>query len=105
MPRKSSSNAGQDELLQEFQALVKDTEKLLQQSADLTGEKAEDLRTQIHQSLSRARATMHNAEASVRERSKAAVDATESYVQTHPWQSMGIAAGVGMLLGMLITKR
>lgn len=41
----------------------------------------------------------------VRERSQAAVDATEVYVGEHPWQSIGIAAGVGFLLGLLVSRR
>jgi ElaB/YqjD/DUF883 family membrane-anchored ribosome-binding protein len=31
--------------------------------------------------------------------------ATEDYVQTHPWQTIGIAAGIGILIGMLISRR
>jgi ElaB/YqjD/DUF883 family membrane-anchored ribosome-binding protein len=105
MPRKNADPSSQDELLKEFQALVSDTEKLLQHSASLAGEQAEELREQIRTGLNRARATLHNAEDSLGERSKAAVQATEGYVQTHPWQTLGIAAGIGMLLGMLITRR
>ena len=41
----------------------------------------------------------------LRERSKEAVVATEEYVQNNPWQSVGIAAGVGFLLGLLATRR
>jgi len=105
MPYKAPSPSSQDELLDEFQALVRDTENLLQHSASLAGEQAEELREQIRASLSRARSALHNAEDSVRERSKAAVQATEGYVQTHPWQALGIAAGIGVLLGMLCTRR
>jgi ElaB/YqjD/DUF883 family membrane-anchored ribosome-binding protein len=38
-------------------------------------------------------------------RGKAALDATEDYVQSHPWQTLGIAAAIGLLLGMLISRR
>lgn len=105
MARNGTNPTNQDELLNEFQALVHDTEKLLQHSASLAGEQAEELREQIRASLGRARSTLHNAEDSLRERGKAAVQATEGYVQTHPWQTIGIAAGIGLLLGMLITRR
>ncbi|WP_339485721.1 DUF883 family protein [Pseudomonas sp. EL_65y_Pfl2_R95] len=105
MARKKTTASNQDELLSEFQALVRDTESLLQQSAGLAGDQGEELRDQIRNSLNRARSTLVSAEEAVIERGKAAVDATEGYVQTHPWQSISIAAGVGMLLGMLITKR
>ncbi|MFC6671498.1 DUF883 family protein [Marinobacterium aestuariivivens] len=104
MPRKNADPASQDELLKDFQALVSDTEKLLQHSAGLAGEQADELREQIRTGLNRARATLHNAEDALGERSKAAVQASEGYVQA-PWQTLGIAAGVGMLLGMLIARR
>jgi ElaB/YqjD/DUF883 family membrane-anchored ribosome-binding protein len=105
MPRENANATSQDELLNEFQALVSDTEKLLQHSASLVGEQAEELREQIRTSLGRARSTLHNAEDSLRDRGKAAVQATEGYVQTHPWQTLGVAAAIGLLLGMLISRR
>lgn len=104
MTRKSPVTS-QDQLLEEFQALVRDTEQLLQHSASLAGEQAEELREQIRSSLGRARTTLHNAEGALLERGKAAVQATEGYVQTHPWQTLGVAAAIGMLLGMLISRR
>lgn len=105
MTRKSPTPSSQDQLLEEFQALVRDTERLLQHSASLAGEHAEELREQIRSSLGRARSTLHNAEDALHERGKAALEATEGYVQTHPWQTLGIAAGIGLLLGMLISRR
>ncbi|HFT8166705.1 TPA: YqjD family protein [Pseudomonas aeruginosa] len=109
MPRKTTANAAKDELLAEFQALVADTEKLLQSTADVAGDQAEEIRGKIHDSLKRARDTLRDTKDSlkdnVRERSQAAVDATEVYVSEHPWQSIGIAAGVGFLLGLLVSRR
>ena len=105
MTRKSPTPSSQDQLLEEFQALVRDTERLLQHSASLAGEQAEELREQIRNSLGRARSTLHNAEDALHARGKAALEATEGYVQTHPWQTLGIAAGIGLLLGMLISRR
>ena len=88
MPRKTTANAAKDELLAEFQALVADTEKLLQSTADVAGEQAEEIRGKIHDSLKRARDTLRDTKDSlkdnVRERSQAAVDATEVYVGEHP---------------------
>nr|WP_298138368.1 DUF883 family protein [uncultured Pseudomonas sp.] len=105
MLRKNASTSSQDDLIKEFQTLVSDTEKLLNTSANLVGEHADELREQIRSSLGRARSSLDSAENSLRERGQAAVDATSDYVQTHPWHSLGIAAAIGMLLGMLITRR
>ena len=105
MTRKTPTPSSQDQLLEEFQALVRDTERLLQHSASLAGEQAEELREQIRSSLGRARSTLHNAEDALQQRGKAALDATAGYVQSHPWQSLGIAAGIGLLLGLLMSRR
>lgn len=105
MARKTPTSSNSDQLLDEFQALVRDTESLLQHSASLAGEQAEELREQIRGSLGRARNTLHSTEHALQQRGKAAIEATEGYVQTHPWQTLGIAAAIGMLLGMLISRR
>jgi ElaB/YqjD/DUF883 family membrane-anchored ribosome-binding protein len=104
MSRQTAQNA-QEILMADFQILVADTEKLLSHTASLAGEQADELRGQIQESLVRARETLKVTEESLRERSKAAVVATEDYVQTNPWQSVGIAAGVGFLIGLLATRR
>lgn len=105
MPRKNSTPSNQDALLEEFQALVSDTEKLLQHSASLAGEQAEALREDIRSSLGRARDTLRHAESSLREQGKVAVDATEDYVHKHPWQALGLAAAIGVLFGLLMSRR
>ncbi|MFC5698669.1 YqjD family protein [Pseudomonas sp. GCM10022186] len=104
MPRKTATHA-QDDLLADFQTLVSDTEKLLQDTASLAGDQADELRLQIHESLKRARETLRDTEQNLRDRGQAAVQATEDYVQEHPWQSVGLAAGIGFLLGLLAARR
>lgn len=105
MPRKTATSSQQDSLLDEFQALVTDTEKLLQHSASLAGEQADHLREDIRNSLSRARETLQRAESNLREQGKIALDSTEEYVHKHPWQALGVAAAIGALLGLLLTRR
>lgn len=104
MASKTAKTA-QEVLMADFQTLVNDTEKLLEHTATLAGDQADELRSQIHDSLLRARQTLQLTEDSLRERGKAAVTATEDYVQANPWQSVGIAAGVGFLIGLLATRR
>ena len=74
-------------------------------TATLAGDQADELREQIHDSLLRASETLKLTEDSLRERGQAAVTATEDYVQANPWQSVGIAAGVGFLIGLLASRR
>jgi len=104
MARKTAQTA-QEILMADFQTLVSDTERLLEHTASLAGDQADELRAQIHESLLKARETLQLTEASLRDRGQAAVDATEAYVQAKPWQSIGIAAGIGFIVGLLATRR
>ena len=102
---RTTAKTAQEVLMEDFQTLVTDTERLLEHTKSLAGDQADELRQQIHDSLLRARETLRLTEDSMRERGKAAVTATEDYVQANPWQSVGIAAGVGFLIGLLATTR
>ncbi|WP_334598051.1 DUF883 family protein [Pseudomonas alvandae] len=102
---RTQAKTAQETLMEDFQTLVSDTERLLDHTATLAGDQADELRSQIHETLLRARETLKLTEESVRERGQAAVLATEEYVQANPWQSVGIAAGVGFLIGLLATRR
>ena len=104
MARKTAKNA-QDILMADFQALVLGTERLLEHTASLAGDQAEELRAQIKDSLLKARETLQETKDTLQDRGQAAVVATEDYVQANPWQSVGIAAGVGFLIGLLATRR
>lgn len=102
---RPNAQTAQEILMADFQTLVADAEKLLAHTATLAGDQADELRSQINESLQQARATLKMTEESLRERGNAAVIATEDYVQSNPWQSVGIAAGVGFILGLLATRR
>ncbi|AMB85687.1 hypothetical protein AWM79_10400 [Pseudomonas agarici] len=104
MASKTAKTA-QEILMADFHTLIGDTERLLEHTATLAGDQADELRAQIHDSLLKARETLQLTEASLRERGHAAVEATEDYVQANPWQSVGIAAGIGFLIGLLATRR
>ena len=41
----------------------------------------------------------------MRQRGQAALGSAEQYVQENPWQAIGIAAGVGLLIGLLANRR
>jgi len=102
---RPQAKTAQEILKEDFQTLVSDTERLLEHTATLAGDQADELRSQIHETLLRARDTLKLTEDSMRERGEAAVLATEEYVQANPWQSVGIAAGLGFLIGLLATRR
>ncbi|OYT94387.1 MAG: hypothetical protein CFE49_18495 [Pseudomonas sp. PGPPP3] len=102
---KSTDTAQQDPLQAEFKALIEDAERLLQNAASLAGEQADELRQHIQLNLQRARNTLAESGETVRQQGDAVRQAGETYVQQNPWQALGIAAGIGLLLGLLLGRR
>ncbi|WP_095079030.1 YqjD family protein [Pseudomonas sp. Irchel s3h17] len=103
MARTSAAQDDQikDQTFSELQALIEESEKLLNRSASLVGDEAENLRGQIALKLQQARDAMSSARA----RTQPVVDATETYIGSHPWQSVAIAAGFGLVVGLLLGRR
>lgn len=90
-----------DQAFSELQALLEESEALLRSSASLVGEEGENLRQQVGLKLKQALDSV----SSVRERSKPMVDATEAYIGGHPWQTVAISAGIGLVMGLLLGRR
>ena len=101
--------ASKRKLVEDFNAVVEDTERLLKALAETGAEKGSALRASAEQSLEAARARLKELQGSAAERSRAAAKATDEYVHDNPWQSIGIAALlaalVGFVIGLMMNRR
>jgi ElaB/YqjD/DUF883 family membrane-anchored ribosome-binding protein len=93
------------DLMDDLRKIVQDTEALLRATEGQIGEKADDARRRVQVALDGARARLKSVQGSATEMGEEAVRATETYVRDNPWQALGIAAGVGLVLGLLLTRR
>jgi len=102
-----SSNAidSKDKLVQDFRAVVADAEELLKATASQAGEKVAVARERIQDSLHNAKVKLAAAEDVIVQRGKEAARATDDYVRENPWQAVGVAAGIGLVIGLLIGRR
>lgn len=92
-------------LMDDLRTVVADAEELLKATASQTGERIAAARAKAEESLKSARAGLAAAQAAVVAKTKEAAMATDEYVRANPWQSVGVAAAVGVVLGMLIARR
>lgn len=90
-----------DQVFSELQSLIEESERLLEQSASLVGEEAETLRAQITLKLRQAR----QAAGTVRDKAQPVVAATQDYIGGHPWQTVAVSAGFGLVVGLLLGRR
>lgn len=94
-----------EQLIHDFKAVVADAEALLKATAGQGGESIAAMRSKVEASLATAKEKMTDAEHALIARTKAAAKATDEYVHVHPWQSIGIAASIGVVIGLLIGRR
>lgn len=94
-----------EKLMDDLRVVVADAEELLKATANQTGERIAAARAKVGESLQAAKNRLGNAQVVVVEKTKAVATATDEYVHVHPWQAVGIAAAVGLLLGAIISRR
>jgi len=99
------SDVTKEQLIHDFKVVVADAEALLKATAGQGGEAMTAVRAKVEESLATAKAKMADAQAALLVRTKAAAKATDEYVHVHPWQAIGVAASVGMVIGLLIGRR
>lgn len=102
---KASNEVTREQLIADFKVVVADAEALLKATANQGGEKVAELRARTEESLNAVKARIGEAQTSVAERSRAAARATDTYVHDNPWQSIGAAAGIGLIIGILLGRR
>lgn len=94
-----------EQLIADFKVVVADAEALIKATANQGGEAVAALRSRAEDSLAAAKEKMADAQDALLEKSKAAARATDDYVHDNPWRAVGVAAGVGLVIGLLIGRR
>jgi ElaB/YqjD/DUF883 family membrane-anchored ribosome-binding protein len=98
------SEASKEKLMQDFRLVVADAEDLLRATAGQAGEKVAAARERIQENLATAKARLTEAESAMIGEAKLAAKATDEYVHDNPWKAIGVAASVGVIVGMLIGR-
>jgi ElaB/YqjD/DUF883 family membrane-anchored ribosome-binding protein len=89
-----------DSLAKDLESLVHDAEELLKATTGHAGDKVGQIRERLAAALEAAKATCERAE----EKTIAAAKATDRTIRAHPYESLGIAFGVGLLVGVLLAR-
>jgi len=105
MSDTADMNSNKQKFVSDMRVVVADAEEILRATAGVAGEKMADLRERVGERLRDAKLRIADAEAALLDKTKAAARATDDYVNDNPWRAVGIAAGVGLLLGIIIGRR
>jgi ElaB/YqjD/DUF883 family membrane-anchored ribosome-binding protein len=105
MSTNANAEVTTDQLLTDLKTVMNDAEALLRATSTQTGEKIQEVRARAEESLRQAKQRLSSIEDEALRRAREVADATDEYVRENPWQSVGIAAGVGLLVGLLLARR
>lgn len=101
----NDTTVSKDKLMQDLKIVISDAEELLRATASQAGEKATAAREKVQDSLHRAKVKLAEVEDIMIDKGKQAARATDEYVHDNPWHAVGIAAGIGLVIGLLIGRR
>jgi len=81
-------------LMDDLRAVIADAEELLRATADQAGPRAQEARARAEESLRLAR-----------DRLEGAGRQLDAQVREHPWAAVGIAGGIGLIVGILLSRK
>ena len=94
-----------ERLMRDLRTVVMDAEELLKATAAQTGERVDKVRAKAEDSLRNARARLQEMGDNAHTQAREAAREVEQQVRDNPWTAVGIAAGVGLVLGILLGRR
>lgn len=94
-----------EKLINDLHQGIADSEEMLKLTADEVSAGATQLRERVRERISKAKAELAHLQHVTVDKAKAAGHATDEFVHENPWKSIGIAAGLGLVVGLLISRR
>lgn len=101
----SHETSAQEKLLEGMKAALDEAEGFLKDAAAASGEQAQELRAKAAESLRATREALHDTKVSVLRESKRVAREADEYVHDNPWQAVAAAGVIGLLVGLLVSRR
>lgn len=94
-----------DQLIDDLTAVIRDAENLLRATAAQTGDKIGEMRARAEESVRQAKERLSGIEDEALKQARVLAGEADEYVRGNPWRAVTIAAGVGLVLGLLMSRR
>lgn len=94
-----------DHLRAELKSLADTLEEVLSNSGEKSKEELSKLRGKAEQALRDSRHRLGETGDVIAKQTREAAARTDEYVRENPWASVGIGAAIGVVLGVLLTRR
>ena len=100
-----SAAASSDQLIGEFKALMADAEALIQATEGHADGAIGSIRSKALETIAGAKESLSGIEGQLADKAKAAAASADDFVHRNPWEAVGVAAGLGLLIGLFIRRR
>lgn len=100
-----NSAIARERVMADLKCLVRDAEALLHATSGDVSDKAKEARLRVAAALDRAKATCDEVQELTLEKAKAAARQADTVIRQHPYESIGIAFGIGLLIGVLVVRK
>jgi ElaB/YqjD/DUF883 family membrane-anchored ribosome-binding protein len=109
MNTTEQTSEGRDKLISDLKLVIKDAEELLRNTGQQVGQqvdsKYQSARARFESTLQSAKSNLGSVQDRMTAGSRDAMETTHQYVQANPWQSVGIGAIAGLVVGLLLTRK
>jgi len=99
------SALARERVLADLRTLARDAEDLLKATAGDVTEKAKEARHRLTAALERAKSTCEDLQEQTLASARAAAKKADTVIRDHPYESIGVSFGVGLLIGVLVSRR
>ena len=96
--------AAVDPAIEELNRIVDQAERLLRSLGEQSGEAAEAVRERVTQTLQQAKARLAATASDAEQIAESLADRADGYVRNNPWQAVAIAALLGGVVTLIISK-
>jgi ElaB/YqjD/DUF883 family membrane-anchored ribosome-binding protein len=103
--KENSPVITRQQLVADFNLVLSDVDALIRATANQRGAEIAKVRTQAADTVAAMKARVADVEVALLNKAKQASKIADDYVRESPWRNLGIAAGVGLLIGLLIGRR
>lgn len=100
-----SKDTTSDHLRAELKSLADTLEEVLSSSGNKSKEELSKLRNKAEQALHESRYRLGETSDALAKQTREAAARADEYVRENPWVGVGIGAAVGVVIGMLLTRR
>ncbi|MEJ4045711.1 MULTISPECIES: YqjD family protein [unclassified Erwinia] len=100
-----SKDTTSEHLRAELKTLADTLEEVLSTSSEKSKTELDKLHSKAQSALKNTRARLGDSGERIAQTTREAADRADVYVRDNPWTSVGIGAAVGVVLGVLLTRR